>query len=212
VVARLASRCHTGKGLAGVAVRTVVSDARVVHRRTTKIGESGHRMATLARRQSSRHVVRRLGHRCHTGEHLAVVAGIATADDPGVDHHCPGEVGELARRVAGLAPLAGRQVVARLGHGRHAGKSLAVVAGRAAAEDAGMDHHCPGEVGELARRVAGLARLAGRQVVTRFGYRGHAGKSLAVVAGRATADDTGVNHRRPGEVGEPARGVAGLAR
>jgi len=80
-----------------MAVRTVVGDARVVHRRTTKIGESGHWMAAFARRQGSRHVIARFGHRRHTGKYLAVMASIATADDAGVDHRRTGEIGELAR-------------------------------------------------------------------------------------------------------------------
>ena len=113
--------------------------------------------------------------------------------------------------MASLAWLAGRQVIARLGHRRHAGKYLAIVAGRAAAEDAGVDHRRAGEIAELARRVAGLARQAGRQVVRRLGHRGHAGKHLAVVASIAAADDAGMNHRCTGEIGELARRVASLA-
>jgi len=50
------------------------------------------------------------------------------------------------------------QVVARLGFRGHAGKHLTVVASRATADDAGVDHRRTCKIGELARRMAKLAR------------------------------------------------------
>jgi hypothetical protein len=157
VIARLGSWCHTRKSLSGMAVLTGVANARVVHRRTTKIGEAGHRMAALAGRQCGRHVIARLGHGCDTSENLAVMAASATADNAGMNHHRTGEVAELARRVTGLARQRGRQVVARFGYRRHSREHLTIMASDAIAQDTGVVHHRPGEIGELARRVAGLA-------------------------------------------------------
>jgi hypothetical protein len=97
-------------------------------------------MAGLARR-SGRQMVHRLGHRCHPGKGLAIVAACATAENAGMDHRRPGERCELGRRMASLARRAGRQMIHRLGHRRHPVKGLAVVATRAAAEDAGVAHH-----------------------------------------------------------------------
>ena len=60
-------------------------------------------MANLAGQGRSRHVVTRLDSRRHPGKRLAGMAGRTTADDAGMVHHCAGEIGELAGRVAGLA-------------------------------------------------------------------------------------------------------------
>ena len=57
-----------------------------------------------------------------------------------------------------------------------------------------MDHRRPGERCELARRVAGLARCTGRQMVRRLGLRRHTIKGLAAVAARAAAEDAQVVH------------------
>ena len=150
-------------------------------------------MAGLARR-AGRQMVHRLGYRRHSGKGLAAVAARATAEDARVDHRRPGECCELGCRMAGLARRTGRQVIHRFGHRRHSGKGLAVVAARATAEDACVDHRRPGERCELGRRVAGLARRAGRQMIHRLGHRRHSGKGLAAVAARATADNPRVAH------------------
>ena len=186
-------RRHPAKDLSIVATCTTAEDAGMAHCRPGECCELACRMAGLARR-TGRQVIHRLGHRRHSGKGLAGVAACATADDAGVNHQRPGERGELGRRVAGLARRAGRQMVHRLGHRRHPGKDLTIVAACAAAEDAGVDHRRTGERGELARRVAGLARRAGRQMVHRLGHRRHPGKALAAVAARAAADDARVAH------------------
>lgn len=42
--------------------------------------------------------------------------------------------------------------------------------------------------------MAGLARHIARQMVHRFGFRGHTGKGLTVVAACAITEDAGVHH------------------
>jgi len=133
------------------------------------------------------------------------MAASAIIDYANVVHRRSREIGELRHRMADLARSACRQVVARLGFRGHTCKHLTVVASRATADDAGVDHRSSCEIGELARRVAKLASCSGWQVITRLGYRCHTGKYLAVMAGCATTKNAGVDHRRPGEVSELAR-------
>lgn len=89
-----------------------------------------------------------------------------------------------------------RDMQGRLGHRGDAGKGLAVVAVGTTADDAGVLHYPSGKSAGtgISCRVAGLACRTGRQVVHRLGDRRHAGKDLAVVASRATADDARVVH------------------
>jgi len=176
-----------------MAACAIVGDPNVGHRRTREIGELGRSVAGLAS-QAGRQMVTGFGDWRHTGEHLTVMTACTTVEDPGVNHRSARKIGELGRSVAGLARQAGRQVVARLGYRSHTGKYLAVMTACTTADDAGVVHRCTGEIGELGRRVAGLASQAGRQVVARFRYRRHANKHLTVVAGRATADDPCMVH------------------
>jgi hypothetical protein len=211
VVHRLGHRSHTKKHLTVVATCAIAGDTGMVHRRSGEHRELARLVTSLAC-QAGRQMVARLGYRCHTKKHLAVVATCAIADDTGMNHGRPGKCGELARCMAGLARRAGRQVVCRLGYRCHTGKYLTVVAACTTAEDAGMAHRRTGEHGELVRCMAGLARRAGRQMFLRLGHRCHTGKYLPVVAAGAIAEDAGVAHCRPGEHRELARQVTSLAR
>jgi len=190
----LALRRDACKGHAvAMATDAIVDNTDVVHRRPCEIGELACRMAGLAC-PAGRNVVRRLGHRRYSCIHLPVMAACAVAENAGVNHRRTGEISELARRMTGLASSAGRQMVRRLGYWGHAGKHLAVMAACAVTEDAGVDHRSTSEISEFARQVAGLACLAGRQVVARFRYRRYTNKHLAVMAARATAEDATVVH------------------
>jgi len=184
---------HTGEHLTVMTACTTVEDPGVNHRSARKIGELGRSVAGLAR-QAGRQVVARLGYRSHTGKYLAVMTACTTVEDSGVNHRSARKIGELGRSMASLASQTGRQVIARLGYRSHTGKYLTVMTACTTADDAGVVHRCTGEIGELGRRVAGLASQAGRQVVARFRYRRHANKHLTVVAGRATADDPCMVH------------------
>ena len=140
VVIGFSQGCATGGHICAV----VASKAgRAGHDCMIHVGwpETGVALMTALTRHIGRHVVSLLGHRGHAGKYLAGMASIASADDAGVDHRCTGEVGELARRVAGLASQAGRQVVARFRDWRHADKYLAVMAACAIVEDATVVHH-----------------------------------------------------------------------
>lgn len=87
-------------------------------------------------------------------------------------------------------------MLVRLGHWLDACKRLTIVAVCTTTYDAGMFHRPAGKTTRtgIARRMAGLACQACRQVVYRLGNRRHARKHLTVVASRATTGDTGVNH------------------
>ena len=122
------------------------------------------------------------------------MAAFAAAGDAGVIHHATREVGELAYRVAGLAGQGRGQVVAWFGYRCHSCKHLTVMASDTSTHDARVVHHATREVGELACRVAGLARQGRGQVVRRFRYRGHSQEHLSVMAGGASTGDTGMVH------------------
>ena len=87
-------------------------------------------------------------------------------------------------------------MLGRLGNRCDACESLAIVAVGAATHDAGVVHRPAGKTSRtgIARRMASLARPAGRQVVHRLGYRRHSGKYLSIMASRASAGNAGVVH------------------
>ena len=185
-----------------MAGRAATGDAAVIHRRAGECGEVGCGVARLARR-AGRHVVRRLRLDRDAGEALAaVVTARAAGGDPGVNHR--GSRSKGRRRLVTHGAIGARGDVARsLRLRRHAierrpGRRRCV-AGRATAADAAVVHRGAGERGEVACRVARLARRAGRHVVRRLRLEiRHPGEALAgVVTGRAAGGDAGVDHQRP---------------
>jgi len=162
MVRRLGHRCNSGKALSIVAGCAAAEDAGMYHCRSRERRELVRRMAALAG-SAGRKMVRRLGHRRHPGKALTIVTGCAAAEDAGMDHRRSGERCELARRMASLARRGGRQMVRRLGHRRHSGKALAIVAGCAIVHDAQVTHH-PGTRAK-SRGMAGCASLCRRQMV-----------------------------------------------
>jgi len=212
MIARLGSRRRSGKGLTGMARLARTCDAGVIHRRASKIAEPCCRVATLTGRQRSRYVVARLRHRRDACKHLTVMAVRTATGNSGVHHHRSREAGELACRVTGLARQRGRQVVARFGYRSDTREHLPVMACDTSTQYAGVVHHCAREAGELACRVAVLARQGGRQVVTRFRNRCHTREHLAVMAIDTSTQYTGVAHHCSREAGELGSRVAGLAR
>jgi len=89
--------------------------------------------------------------------------------------------------------MSGRSVLLALGRDTCKGHAVAM-ATRAIVDNANMVHRGSGKRDELIRRMAGLARPAGRQVVARFSYRRHADKHLAVMAVCAITEDAAVTH------------------
>ena len=87
-------------------------------------------------------------------------------------------------------------MLGRFGNRGDACESLAIVAVGTATHDAGVVHRPAGKAARagIARRMASLARPAGRQVVYRLGYRRHPGKYLSIMTSRASAGDAGVVH------------------
>ena len=147
------------------------------------------------------------------------MAGYATAGNASVIHGRSAEStgnGELGCRVAGLARHAGRQVSGRanwFSHWRDPGKDLAVMAVGTTADDTGVFHYCSAKStwnSENCRRVAGLARQAGRKVIHRFGHWSNTGEDLPVVASRAAADDAGMVHHTRIKTGGAMTGRAHL--
>ena len=155
---------------------------------------------TTDQRGRIRDMCGRLRHWGHARKYLPVVAQRAVIHDASVLHRRTGtECSEVARRVAGLAGQAGRQMVGRFSHRRDTGKGLTVVAIGATADDAGVVHFSAGESAGRRRSrnrssMAGLAGRSRRQVVHRLGHRRYPGKHLAVMASRTSADDAGVVH------------------
>lgn len=158
---------------------------------------TGHARTTNQRRRIG-NMLGRFGNRCHSGKYLTIVAVGTTTHDAGVVHRRSGETARtgFARRMASLARHAGRQVVYRLRNWCHAGKYLAIVAVGTTTHNTGMVHRSAGEAAciGIARRMTSLARLTGRQVVHRLGYRRHPGKYLSIMTSRASARDTGMVH------------------
>jgi hypothetical protein len=107
VVRKLGYRGHTEKNLPIVAACTINEDAGVAHHPRTRIisggmascarlcrgkvvcrqcnclcrFESRRRGMTALARRAGQHVIRRLGHRCHTGKCLPIVAACTAAED-----------------------------------------------------------------------------------------------------------------------------------
>jgi len=102
VIGGLGYRGNASEHLARVARYTFVDNANVIHRCPGKISEFTCRMAALAR-QAARHMVVRLGYRCHAGKYLARMASCAAVEDARVNHHRTGETRELTRRMTILA-------------------------------------------------------------------------------------------------------------
>ena len=116
-----------------------------------------------------------------------MAAGTAV-DDARVYHIRSRERRKLARRMASLAGRAEGQVVNRGGNGCDTGVNLAAVTARTAADDARVYHRRARERGELARRMAGLASRASRQMSGGLRHRSHPVEALPTVAERATAE------------------------
>ena len=176
VLGRRPCRIDVGEGLAGgVTGRATRRDPRMAHRRQAVVARG--RVANRARLRGRE-----------------VVGGLRA--DPARERR--------GRGVAGPAIAGGRvrRILRRRrpGHDRHPVPALArFVAGRArGAGHRRVVHRRTGKRREVGRRMAGLARRRGRNVVRRLGLEvGHPGERLArVVAGRTAGGDPGVDHRR----------------
>ena len=175
--------------------------ARMVERGSGEAG--GTEVAGLATGACGQ-VVRVAGLALHTHK-LPAVAGGATGGDAGVVHRpCRKAAGRRAAGVAALACHAGGDVYRGLAH--HA-RILAVVAGRAAAADAGVVHRPCREARGVG--VAVFTCSSSNNVGRRFAH--YPGK-LPAVATRASSRDAGVVHRPTGKASRSnGAGMAGIA-
>jgi len=181
-------------------------------------------MAGFTRQVDRRYVIARFRNRRHTEEHLAIVTIDTATGDPGMVHYarsrartgrmtqrtglcrrqvpcrqrtgCPGKTDrrEVAHRtVVCCNYVRGRCI--RLVFWCDTGKCQSIsMTLRTVVHDAHMVHRRSGEVGELARRVTGLASQIGRDVIDRFRYRCHSKEHLAVVTGITASGDAGMVH------------------
>jgi hypothetical protein len=182
MVAWLGHRIYSCKALTIVASRAAVEDAKVVHyARAGTISSSMTQGTSLSR-----------------GNVVDRLRSDACCSDESSGREMTGRTIQRSRQVCGWC--------VRFVLGRDASKAQSIaMAAHAIVDDTNMVHQCPGKVGELARRVASLARTIGRQVIARFGYWRDARKYLSVVARCTAAEDATMAHCRSGEVGELAR-------